>query len=235
LLIALLTLGGCAPQAPSQARPPGAEAPSAGQAAQSGQSAPQAGPRRVTFVVDREMEAWSPYAQSASTGYSMWMNILDTLVRHQFRPDGTGYYAPVLAERWESPDGKTWTFHLRRGAKFSDGTEVTSADVLHSWNRTMNDEDSKQAGELKAYLESMETPDPATFRAVLKAPNVAFLEEVAYRLTTSKAHYEKLGKEQADRQPLGSGPYLFKEWIQGQRFVVARNPNYWGTPPQAER
>jgi len=234
VLIVLLTIGGCAPQAPSQTRPPEAAAPSAGQAAAPAQAPAQTGPRRVTLVVDREIEAWNPYAQSASTGYSMWMNVLDTLVRVTFRPDGTMYYAPVLAERWDTPDAKTWTFHLRPGVKFSDGTELTSADVLHSWNRTMNDEDSKQAGELKAYLESIDAPDPLTFRAVLKAPNIAFLDEVAYRLTTSKAHYEKLGKEQADRAPLGSGPYLFKEWVQGQRFVVARNPNYWGTPPQAD-
>jgi peptide/nickel transport system substrate-binding protein len=229
-LIAALTIAGCAPQAPTQVGPQGAAASSASQAA----AASQTGPRRVTIVVDREIEAWNPYAQSASTGYSIWMNILDTLVRVAFHPDGTMYYAPVLAERWETPDAKTWTFHLRHGVKFSDGTEVTSADVLHSWNRTMNDEDSKQSGELKAYLESIDTPDPYTFRAVLKAPNVAFLDEVAYRLTTSKAQYDKLGKEQADRQPLGSGPYLFKEWVQGQRFVLARNPSYWGQSPQAD-
>src|SRR5262249_5840035 len=198
------------------------------------QPAPRADARRVTIVVDREIEAWSPYAQSASTGYSMWMNVLDTLVRVAFRPDGTMYYAPVLAERWETPDAKTWTFHLRSGVKLSDGTEFTSADVLHSWNRTMNDPDSKQATQLAPYLESMEALDPSTFRAVLKAPNVAFLSEVAWSLITSKSQYETLGKDQADRQPLGTGPYLFKEWIQGQRFVVARNPTYWGTPPQAD-
>ena len=80
LLLALLTIGGCAPQAPSQTRPPGAAASSASQAAPAAPTAPQSGPRRVTIVIDREIEAWNPYAQSASTGYSIWMNLLDTLV-----------------------------------------------------------------------------------------------------------------------------------------------------------
>jgi peptide/nickel transport system substrate-binding protein len=164
----------------------------------------------------------------------MWMNVLESLIRREYKPDGSSSFVPVLAEKWETTDAKTWTFTLRKGVKFSDGTEFTSADVVYSWNKIMTDQDSKQQGQLKSYVASMEAPDPYTFKVILKQPNATILDEMHNRVIVSKAHYEKVGKDQADRSPIGTGPYLFKEWVQGQRFVVTRNANYWGQQPQAD-
>ena len=210
----------------AQTKPADSTAPAALAAAPKADAA-GAKPKRVTFAITTTLEGWSPYTQSGATGYSMWMQVLEPLVHKEFK-DGKGVYVPKLAERFETTDGKTWTFYLRKGVKWSDGSEFTAADVVHSWNRIMNDDDSKQQGQLKAYVQSMETPDPYTLRTVLKQPNAVFMDEVRNRVISSKALFDKVGKEQADKNPIGTGPYLFKEWADGQRFVVTRNPNYWG-------
>jgi peptide/nickel transport system substrate-binding protein len=220
----------------TQAKPAGSTAPAAPAApaaAPKADAGAGAKPKRVTFAITTTLEGWSPYTQSGATGYSMWMQVLEPLVHKEFK-DGKGVYVPKLAERFETTDGKTWTFYLRKGVKWSDGSEFTAADVVHSWNRIMNDDDSKQQGQLKAYVQSMETPDPYTMRAVLKQPNAVFMDEVRNRVISCKALFDKVGKEQADKNPIGTGPYLFKEWVDGQRFVVTRNPNYWGPKPDVD-
>jgi peptide/nickel transport system substrate-binding protein len=254
----MLALTACAPQAPTPSKPESkpaesaakptaapamataapAKAPAAAPAAPAAKAeakaepAKPAGPSRVTFGITTVLEGWSPYTQTGAQGYSMWQNVMEALVLKDLRGP-TPVFRPGLAESWDAPKGDVWTFHLRKGVKFTDGGEFTSADVLHSYNRILNDDDSKQGGQL-SYIESMETPDPYTFVAKLKQPNVVFLDEVRNRVITSKAHFEKLGKEQADKNPIGTGPYLFKEWIDGQRFVVTRNPNYYGTKPAVD-
>jgi peptide/nickel transport system substrate-binding protein len=161
------------------------------------------------------------------------MNINEALVVQQ-SVNGRMGYAPLLAERWETPDGKQWTLFLRKGVTFSDGTPFTAEDVLHSYNRIMTDSDSLQGAQLKSFVSEVRVVDPSTVAMNLKAPNVSFLEEVRLRVITSKAHLDKLGKDAADKAPLGTGPYTFREWIRGQRFVVAKNPTYWGQQPEPD-
>ena len=185
LAVVLLTVAACSPQARDRESPSGAPVqPVGGSAAEAARTASPAAPSRVTFAVADEMGGWSPYAQNAATGYSAWMHINEPLARLEFK-DGRGYFAPVLAERWDT-DATTWTFHLRPGVTFSDGSALTAADVLFSWQRMMTDSDSLQAGQLKAYVQSMEAPDPHTFRVVLKEPNAVFLDEVRNRYITNK-------------------------------------------------
>jgi peptide/nickel transport system substrate-binding protein len=106
--------------------------------------------------------------------------------------------------------------------------------MVHSWNRIMNDSDSLQTSALKPFITSMEAMDPHTFRVDLKAPKVDFMDTLHNFVFTSEAHFDKLGKEQADKTPVGTGAFLFKEWVPGQRFVVTRNPSYWGQKPAAD-
>jgi peptide/nickel transport system substrate-binding protein len=250
-------LGACAPAAPSapgkpaegasqdpyspapQAAAPAAPAAPAAQPAAAPASQPTTAPaaikpsgssRRVTLAYGTEIPSFSPYAQSGGTGYTTWMNIYEPLMRLDLNGDDAKLL-PVLAERWETPDAKTWTFYLRKGLTFTDGSPFTVEDAIFSYNRIMNDPDSLQADQLKTWLVSMEALDSHTLKMELNRPNSTWLDELRNKGIMSKTHFEKMGsdKEKADRQPVGTGPFLFKEWVQGQRFVLTKNANYWGT------
>ena len=154
------------------------------------------------------------------------MHILEPLV---FYNDQKGEMEPLLAESWSNLDGNTWEFKLRQGVKFSDGDEFTAEDVIHSFTRIRDGADSAQQSTLKHIVEMQaRTSTPCGWSR--RRPDAALPFVLTNRLIGSKAAFERAGsQEEADKRPIGTGPYLFKEWVQGQRWVVEKNPSYWGT------
>ena len=222
ILVGLL-VAACAPSQPQRASP--AEAQGQSQAGSQPGAAPSSGPSRVTIILGAQpIEALNIYAQSSGIAYGAWKHVFEALVHwdHTER-----VMKGSLAERWENPSPTTWRFHLRRGAKFHDGTEATAADVVHSIGRIINDPDSKQRGAL-ASVASAEAVDTYTVDIHTKAPDATLLDVLWQRMVTSKAHYDRLGRDAADAQPIGTGPYKFKEWVQGQRLVFERFQDYSG-------
>jgi peptide/nickel transport system substrate-binding protein len=144
------------------------------------------------------------------------------------RPDLT--MAPELAERWEtSADGRKLTLHLRRGVTFHDGTPFDAAAAKINLERRLDPAiASPQRAQLAAIIAAIETPDAATLVITMKNPAPSLLGMLAQRegFIASPAAIEKHGKGLATN-PVGSGPFVFKEWTPGQRLVVERNPNYW--------
>ena len=168
-----------------------------------------------------------PYAHSGSTEHARWQHVFEPLVRFDFQANA---WAPALAVSWSTPEPTVWEFRLRDGVRFHDGAEFTADDVVFSMTRRRDDPDSKQASVLSV-VQTVEAVDPRTVRVTTKAPEAAFLSRVDSGVILSKAQYDALGREGALRQPNGTGPYRFKEFLAGQRLVVARNPSYWGAPP----
>ncbi len=145
-------------------------------------------------------------------------------------PSGT---KPVgdLAESWTiSKDGRTYTFKLRRGVKFHDGSEMTSADVKASYDKIIFPPPAVPSERKGSYsdVEAVEAPDPYTVRFRLKFPAASFLASLAspwnfiYRadiLAKDMQWYEK--------NIMGTGPFLFVEHVKGSHWVGKKNPNYW--------
>ncbi|MET3662942.1 ABC transporter substrate-binding protein [Aquamicrobium ahrensii] len=143
--------------------------------------------------------------------------------------DEGGNLAPMLVERWEQPDPRTYLLHLRPGVKFHDGTDFDAEAVIYNFKRIQNpDISSIRAGEIKV-LESMEAVDSLTVKLTLQYPFAAFL----YALTDvvgcigSPAAFEKYGKEQSGLNPVGAGPFRFVHYAQDTETVLERNPDYW--------
>jgi peptide/nickel transport system substrate-binding protein len=157
------------------------------------------------------------------------MQVMEPLVDYDFEQKAI---VPVLAESWDNPDPLTWRFHLRRGVKFHDGSDFTSRDVVHSLTRMKTDPISKQGGNLGA-IEQIVAVDDSTVDLKSQEPFAPLLFNLLSRVMTSKAAYDQYGTD-SDRYLIGTGPYRFKEFIQGQRFVVTRNPDYWGEPAQID-
>jgi len=141
-------------------------------------------------------------------------------------------YKPGLAESWDvSEDGLTWTFHLRKGVKFHDGTDFTAEDVKWTID-TIKDPDtgSPFRGDLEA-IKEVEVVDDYTVKVVLNYPfpNLLFnLSNTAAGIHPANA-YEKYGDDYGKKIVIGTGPYKLEDWIRGDKIVLVKNEEYnWG-------
>ncbi|MCL6543262.1 MAG: hypothetical protein K6T87_22155, partial [Roseiflexus sp.] len=166
---------------------------------------------------------------------------------------------PALAESWEfSNGGKTITFHLRDGIKYSDGVPIKAEDFVYAFKRVLNPEtaspynflltDIKGASEFNsaevptdtAKLPELEkavgvsAPDDKTFVVELEHPATYFIDICALWNTTPlrKDVIEKFGEQWTDpaNYPT-SGPFMLKSWEHQSKIVLVPNPNYWGPKP----
>jgi peptide/nickel transport system substrate-binding protein len=167
----------------------------------------------------------------------------------QFKP-GTTELEPSLATSWTaSPDGKTWTFKLRQGVKFHDGTNLDANAVkfnLDRWWDKTNPYGFRNAGktyeiwgqifggykgEPASLVQDVRVVDPATFQFVLKQPFAAFPNAIASSFfgIASPAAIQKAGANYGTPAggAVGTGAFVFKEWRSGDRVVLAKNPTYW--------
>jgi peptide/nickel transport system substrate-binding protein len=156
---------------------------------------------------------------------------------------------PNLATEWKiSPDGKTYTFTIRDGVKFTSGNPLTSADFKFAFDRIKNLKG--QPSFLANKIAEVQAPDPKTLVVILSDVDPAFLGRLgqvqfaAYdsKLAKEQGAVSEPGADQSDKaeewfltHSAGSGPYLMKEYVPKDRMVLERNPNYWGTPAKADR
>ncbi|TAK07236.1 peptide ABC transporter substrate-binding protein, partial [bacterium] len=145
----------------------------------------------------------------------------------------TGEFEGRLAKKWEVKDPNTWVFHLDQAYKFNDGSPVTAADVVHSMNRVLSDPQSKQKASVAGPIQKAEVVDKYTVKFITQKPAAPLLSFVCDRLiVTSKAIYDKYGRDVADKEHMmGGGAYRLKELIPGQRMVIAKRPDH----PEAKK
>lgn len=142
----------------------------------------------------------------------------------------TGKIVPDLAESWDTKDNKTWMFKLRRGVKWQKGFgELTSADVLYSYNRILDPVTASPYRSSFGGIEEISAPDNYTVVIKLKEPNGNFLHEVANyhqgQIVNKKA-VEEAGK-QVRWQPLGTGPYYLDSIDPKSQIVLKRHEDYF--------
>ena len=136
---------------------------------------------------------------------------------------------PVLAQRWsQSADGRVLTFHLRRGVKWHDGVEFTSADVGFSAMKVWRYGPRRAAF---AGLSEVDLPDAQTVIFRLQQPFAGFLVALTgYEAPVLPQHLYDNGEPVANPRnnaPVGTGPFRFKEWRRGSEIRLERNPDYW--------
>ena len=161
--------------------------------------------------------------------------------------DVDGHPAPGVAEKWENKDFKVWTFHLRKDAKWSDGTPVTAEDFVYSWQRLAN---PNTASPYASYLQyghianiddiiagkkpvtdlGVKAIDANTFEVTLSEPVPYFYKLLVHPSVSPvpKSAVEKFGEKWT--QPANivtNGAYKLKDWVVNERMVLERNPQYW--------
>jgi peptide/nickel transport system substrate-binding protein len=172
-------------------------------------------------------------------GDSMMLAMYDTLLT--YRP-GTTTIAPDLATSWhESSDGLTYTFHLRRGVRFHDGTPFNASSVEVNFKRRIA---VKQAvSYMVAGIASMRTPDPYVFVVHLRQRNNAFLNYMASmygpKMVSPQALREHASTDHAQKwlstHEDGTGPYRLAVYHPGTEYVLSRSSGYWGKRPYFAR
>lgn len=186
-----------------------------------------------------EPQSLDPHTVTATNDFRILVNIYDGLVRFK---DGTLEVEPALAESWTvSDDGKTYTFKLRQGVKFHDGSDFNAEAVKFNFDRMLKeDHPFYNTGPFPlsfnfSSVEEVVAVDDATVEFRLKEPFAPFLSNLAYPtgLIVSPAAVEEHGKE-FGRHPSGTGAFKFVEWQANQRVVVEGNPDYWDGAPALE-
>jgi peptide/nickel transport system substrate-binding protein len=145
-----------------------------------------------------------------------------------------GELIPWLAESWQmSEDGRQWTFKIRKGVKFSNGDDLTSADVKFSFERFVSDVSKSAWSPMhRQTVEQVETPDDLTVKVVAKSPPYVFYEDaVAGTTIQSKKYVEKVGVDVVSKQPVGTGPWVLTKFTPSAKAEFEANKNYWGTKP----
>ena len=159
---------------------------------------------------------------------TIWLKdlLFGTLVRPS--SDGTKLM-PYLADSWEAnEDNSVYTFHLKEGVKFSDGSDVTVDDWIYSLLRARDTEESNWHTSTDA-IADVTAVDEKTLQISLVAPRESFLAEIGMfnNAVQSKAHVESVGLEANQLDPMGTGPYMIKEWVTGEYLLLEKNPYYF--------
>ncbi len=145
---------------------------------------------------------------------------------------------PSLAESWDvSEDGKTWTFTLRDGVTFHDGTPFTSAAVKHYFDRVMTGEMTNKGSPLfRGLVESYQAPDEQTIVFTLSQPHSYFLHRLAHEASFfNSPEAERVHGEDFIFNPVGTGPFRFVEFVPGQHVILERNAAYWRGEPYLDQ
>ncbi|WP_415183351.1 ABC transporter substrate-binding protein [Phaeovulum sp.] len=155
----------------------------------------------------------------------VYANLFEGLTR--FGPDGAVH--PGLAESWQITDeGKVWTFTLHQGVTFHDGSPFDAEDVKFSLDRARAPNSANAQKALFEGITTVDVLDPATVQITLKAPDGAFDWKMAWGDAVILAPETAAT---AATHPVGTGPFAFAEWAQGDHVTLIAYPGYWGEKP----
>ncbi|EMF4699144.1 ABC transporter substrate-binding protein [Serratia bockelmannii] len=190
-----------------------------------------------------EVASLDPHKVEGVPESNIILNLLEGLVS----TDANGHVVPAAAASWENQNYQQWTFHLRPGAVWSDGTPVTAQDFVYSWQRLA---DPKIASPYASYLQytkvdniddtltgkkppqtlGVKALDDQTLQVTLSEPVPYFISMLSHTSLkpVKRAVVEKFGdKWTLPANYVGNGAYRLKEWVVNERIVLERSPSYW--------
>ncbi len=180
--------------------------------------------------------SFNPDTVADDNAYIIVQNLYNRLVKL----DASKQIIPDLAKEWEvSDDGLNITFHLRDDAKWHDGKDVTSKDVKYTFD-TIKDNPTYYFSSRLEIVESIETPDDYTVVFKMKEPDVSFIADLGWYATfILPEHIYNNGKSweenPASMDPVGSGPFKFSEFKQGESITLVANKDYHEGSPKLDK
>lgn len=157
------------------------------------------------------------------------------VLEHLVSRDVDGLHIPELATDWTvSDDGLTWTFNLRDDVYFHDGSHFTAGVAKWNFDRVLLGQGpTRFTSQWAAIVDDIVAADDYTLVFNLHAPTAGFMDLVVLTngaFIISQAYVEENGIDAFALNPVGTGPFTFREWVPGQHVILDRNEDYWGTP-----
>jgi len=211
--LALAMLVACAPAAP-----------------QAGQSAPPPiSADKLVVIEPNAIDSMDAHVAQRNDAMIIIRRINETLVA---RDPKTLQPVPLLAASWRTVDPTTWEFKLRAGVKFTNGEPFSAQTVKFNFERILKPELKSFIGtSLGPIVSGVEAVDDTTVRVRTKAPYPLMLERLSTFSMVPERYVREKGDDEFGRRPIGTGPYQFVEWVQGQNVTIERNEQYWGDKP----
>ena len=184
----------------------------------------------ITVAMQLEPPHLDPTSAAAGAIDSvLYSNVFEGLTR--FASDGS--IIAGLAESWDiSSDGTVYTFKLRSGVKFHDGTSMDANDVKFSLDRARAEDSTNAQKALFSGITDVAVVNDTTVKVSLDKPNGSFLFNMAWGDAVIVAPESIEGIK---NKPVGTGAFTFQNWVQGDRIELSRNPDYWGNQPALEK
>ncbi|CCK79176.1 ABC transporter substrate-binding protein [Desulfobacula toluolica] len=190
-----------------------------------------------TLVFGRGEDAITldPAKISDTESWKVAANIFEGLVRYK---DDSGAIEPALASSWKTLEENTqWIFHLRKDVLFHDGTPLTADAVVFSIMRqldpthTYHQKNCHYAGFMYEYIQTVTALDAHTVKITLERPYAPFLANLAMipSAIVNPVTVKKMNGD-IEKTAVGTGPFIFKEWVPGDRIIIKKNNTYWDRP-----
>ncbi len=182
--------------------------------------------QNLIAAIAGEPDQLDPHKTTAYFSFEVLENVYDTLVE----PDENLEMRPALAESWEvSGDQLTWTFHLRHGVTFHDGSPFTADDVVYSYKRII-DQKLANADRFRAVTD-VAAPDKSTVKITVAQPTPNLLSNIGGFKGMAIVQRKNVESGEIATHPIGTGPFAFKSAKSGDSITLVANKNYWGGPP----
>ncbi len=182
----------------------------------------------VTVALTADVPTLDPTIDVAPISLHVRLNVFDALT--EIAADGS--VAPRLATEWTvSPDAVTWTFRLRKGAKFHDGQPVTLDDVIWTYQKILAD----ARAPIRTFVSNIKTVEKVgddQVRFTLSEPLSVFPRPVSLIYIVPHKAYEAMGATQFGQTPVGSGPYRVIRWVKDESIELEAFPGFWGSAPR---
>jgi peptide/nickel transport system substrate-binding protein len=196
-----------------------------------GTSGPKQGDK-LTIAIGVDPDYLDPMRQQTTTIQNIVSMVVETFVR----VDENGKYQPLLATSWQTAsDGMSWTFTLKSGVKFSDGTAFTAAAVKANFERILTPENLCPLCGPFRNVQTIDAVDDTHVKLNLKtpiAPLLGLMTEVTFGFLAPSTIAKGTDAYKDQEKPVGTGPYLYTgDRVKGDHVTLTRNDQYWGTKP----
>jgi len=188
--------------------------------------------QKVTVATDTPPRTMDPHGSDADSNLSVMSNFFEGLLQRNTK----GELKPALATSWERIDRLTWRFELRKGVKFHNGNDFTWEDVEYTFEERLENPEVSEFISFGSSIESVERVEGNDWVIDITTtdPIPYFVQNLHQVFIVDKESTMERSQGDVGTKPIGTGPYVFEEWVKGSYLKMNANENYWEGEPEVQ-